>query len=80
MRRRWRDGPPSRNYSLVHDLGLVTDDRIDELEQRLQRLEEIVAHLVKLTGAMDDYRDSVERLMREHRKLLADIERRPQRR
>ena len=58
----------------------MTDERIDELEQRLQRLEEIVAHLVKLTGAIDDYRDSVERLMHEHRKLMADIERRPQRR
>jgi hypothetical protein len=32
----------------------------DELEQRLQRLDEIVARLVKLTGAKDDYRDSVE--------------------
>ena len=48
----------------------MSDERIDKLEQRLQRLEEIVAHLVKLTGAMDDYRDSVEQLMREHRKRL----------
>jgi hypothetical protein len=29
-------------------------------------LEAIVAHLVRLTGAVEDYHDSVERLMREH--------------
>lgn len=56
------------------------DPRIVELQQRVDDLERIVHALVELVTARGDHDEAVQRLVRAHRDLMGELERKPRRR